>query len=319
MRAHPCQATYMMTAAAATAMMHMGKNCAFSFVRKWGRLRSLASSLSRLIHCKCWPRGLVERPSRADSHVYSYRIPPAEQEVRYVREIRRRKNAPDKSNSSLTRRLARPWNGLRGHIAMLATTATTLGTRPVCGIFVSMNGTPMQPSSSFYIRHFATANANVWARRASVGGRERATLNGGISISLPLSFIDQEPGVILLGNGLGGSSSADGGASSEDDEDGQDSENSDYDVHRAVSPCRVTFVGANAGTGKSSLRSKPKDKKVCTYVTSQSEGIHNIRPWESAFPSKAASFWSLALADAASAAAAFPRDVLTLPNSFWPL
>ena len=78
--------------------------------------------------------------------------------------------------------------------------------------------------------------------------------------------------MILLGNGGGGgggglSSSSDlggggDGDSSEEDDDGAASDDSEIDVHRPVSPCNVVFVGANVDTGRSSLRSKSKTKKV---------------------------------------------------------
>ncbi len=44
--------------------------------------------------------------------------------------------------------------------------------------------------------------------------------------------------------------------------DSDDSDDSDVDVNRPVSPCNVEFVGANVDTGKSSIRSKAKKKKV---------------------------------------------------------
>ncbi len=80
--------------------------------------------------------------------------------------------------------------------------------------------------------------------------------------------------------GTGGASSSDGAttsngvsASSSSSSDSpspsssSDSEDSEIDVHRPVSPCNVTFVGANANTGgKSSLRSRrPRDKKVWSH------------------------------------------------------
>ena len=47
---------------------------------------------------------------------------------------------------------------------------------------------------------------------------------------------------------------------STDDADESDAEEVDHS--RPVSPCRVTFVGANVVHGKSSIRSKSKTKKV---------------------------------------------------------
>ena len=75
----------------------------------------------------------------------------------------------------------------------------------------------------------------------------------------------QEPGVILLGGGGGGgggSGTTDSiGSSSSSSSDDSD-EDSDIDVHRPVSPCNFTVIGANVTTGKSSLRSKARTKKV---------------------------------------------------------
>lgn len=62
--------------------------------------------------------------------------------------------------------------------------------------------------------------------------------------------------MILLSGSVGESSDGlDGGDSSSDTD-------SDVDANRPVSPCNFTFIGANTATGKSSLRSKPKAKKV---------------------------------------------------------
>ena len=62
--------------------------------------------------------------------------------------------------------------------------------------------------------------------------------------------------MILLSGNVGESSDGVDGDSSSDTDD------SDVDANRPVSPCNFTFVGANTATGKSSLRSKPKAKKV---------------------------------------------------------
>ena len=61
--------------------------------------------------------------------------------------------------------------------------------------------------------------------------------------------------MILLSGNVGESSDGiDGDTSSDTD--------SDVDANRPVSPCNFVFIGANTATGKSSLRSKPKAKKV---------------------------------------------------------
>ena len=65
--------------------------------------------------------------------------------------------------------------------------------------------------------------------------------------------------IVLRGRGGGGGGSDD---EEEDDDDGDSSEELDLDPDRPVSPCNFTFVGANVTTGKSSIRSKPKEKKV---------------------------------------------------------
>ena len=50
----------------------------------------------------------------------------------------------------------------------------------------------------------------------------------------------------------------------DDDEGVDDDQESDSDsgLGGSVPPCSVTFVGANVSTGKSSMRSKSRDKKV---------------------------------------------------------
>lgn len=60
----------------------------------------------------------------------------------------------------------------------------------------------------------------------------------------------QESGVVIIA-GIG-----------ESTDDADDSDVEEVDHHRPVSPCRVSFVGANVVYGKSSLRSKPKSNKV---------------------------------------------------------
>ena len=90
----------------------------------------------------------------------------------------------------------------------------------------------------------------------------KATYGNNLHSLLITHYVLQEPGVILL-SGPGG-----GGDVDSDEEDRtssstySDSEDSEVDVDRPVSPCNFTFIGANVSTGKSSLRSKPKDKTV---------------------------------------------------------
>lgn len=69
----------------------------------------------------------------------------------------------------------------------------------------------------------------------------------------------QDSGIVIL-RGSTVASSVDGGEEEEEEETADDDEVDDPD--RPVSPCNVTFVGANVNTGKSSMRSKPKTKKV---------------------------------------------------------
>ena len=69
-------------------------------------------------------------------------------------------------------------------------------------------------------------------------------------------FLFQESGVVILRNG---------GLDHEDDDEGVDEEvesDSDSGLGGSVPPCSVTFIGANVSTGKSSMRSKSRDKKV---------------------------------------------------------
>ena len=42
---------------------------------------------------------------------------------------------------------------------------------------------------------------------------------------------------------------------------------SDSGLGGSVPPCSVTFIGANVSTGKSSMRSKSRDKKVCHILS----------------------------------------------------
>ena len=75
--------------------------------------------------------------------------------------------------------------------------------------------------------------------------------------------------MVILRNGL----------DHEDDDEGVDDEvesDSDSGLGGSVPPCSVTFIGANVSTGKSSMRSKSRDKKVCHIFQSdvQSSGAH---------------------------------------------
>jgi len=70
-----------------------------------------------------------------------------------------------------------------------------------------------------------------------------------------LRQLAKESGVVILRNGLD--------HEDDDDEGVDDDQESDSDsgLGGSVPPCSVTFVGANVSTGKSSLRSKSRDKK----------------------------------------------------------
>jgi len=70
-----------------------------------------------------------------------------------------------------------------------------------------------------------------------------------------LQQLAKESGVVILRNG---------GLDHEDDDEGVDEEvesDSDSGLGGSVPPCSVTFIGANVSTGKSSMRSKSRDKK----------------------------------------------------------
>lgn len=73
------------------------------------------------------------------------------------------------------------------------------------------------------------------------------------------SFFFQESGVVILRN-----------LDNQEDEDdeGVDEVDSDSDsgLGGSVPPCSVTFIGANVSTGKSSMRSKPRDFKKVRFV-----------------------------------------------------
>ena len=54
------------------------------------------------------------------------------------------------------------------------------------------------------------------------------------------------------------------GLDHEEEDEGVDEVESDSDsgLGGSVPPCQVIFIGANVSIGKSSMRSKPRDKKV---------------------------------------------------------
>ena len=86
----------------------------------------------------------------------------------------------------------------------------------------------------------------------------------GPNCALILKF--QDPGVIVLFGPSGGGGTEDATADFDDEEEEESEEestDSECDVNRPVSPCNFTFIGANAGAGKSSMRSSQlKRKKV---------------------------------------------------------
>ena len=55
------------------------------------------------------------------------------------------------------------------------------------------------------------------------------------------------------------------GLDQEDEDEGMEEESdSDSGLGASVPPCSVIFIGANVSTGKSSIKLRPRDKKVCT-------------------------------------------------------
>ncbi len=59
------------------------------------------------------------------------------------------------------------------------------------------------------------------------------------------------------------------GLEAEDDLDDEGLDESDSDSglgSSTVPPCTVIFIGANVSTGKSSMRSKPKERKVRNQI-----------------------------------------------------
>ena len=55
------------------------------------------------------------------------------------------------------------------------------------------------------------------------------------------------------------------GLDQEDEDEGVEEESdSDSGLGASVPPCSVIFIGANVSTGKSSIKLRPRDKKVCT-------------------------------------------------------
>ena len=70
----------------------------------------------------------------------------------------------------------------------------------------------------------------------------------------------QESGVVILRTGLDHEDLEDEGVDDEVESD------SDSGLGGSVPPCSVTFIGANVSTGKSSMRSKSRDKKVNIFT-----------------------------------------------------
>ena len=57
------------------------------------------------------------------------------------------------------------------------------------------------------------------------------------------------------------------GLDQEDEDEGVEEESdSDSGLGSSVPPCSVIFIGANVSTGKSSIKLRPRDKKVCTQT-----------------------------------------------------
>ena len=103
----------------------------------------------------------------------------------------------------------------------------------------------------------------------------------------------QDPGVIVLFGPSGGGGTEDATADFDDDEEGESEEgstDSECDVNRPVSPCNFTFIGANAGAGKSSLRGgQLKRKKVGFWTRDVGIGLgmlcHSVARWQNLIPS----------------------------------
>merc|ERR1712228_228221 len=70
-----------------------------------------------------------------------------------------------------------------------------------------------------------------------------------------LQQLAKESGVVILRTGLDHEDLEDEGVDDEVESD------SDSGLGGSVPPCSVTFIGANVSTGKSSMRSKSRDKK----------------------------------------------------------
>ena len=60
------------------------------------------------------------------------------------------------------------------------------------------------------------------------------------------------------------------GLDQEDEDEGVEEESdSDSGLGSSVPPCSVIFIGANVSTGKSSIKLRPRDKKVCTQTNAK--------------------------------------------------
>ena len=85
-------------------------------------------------------------------------------------------------------------------------------------------------------------------------------------------FFFQETGVVIIKNGL----------DQEDEDEGVEEESdSDSGLGASVPPCAVIFIGANVSTGKSSIKLRPRDRKLNISFSKSLTQVYEYLSFES--------------------------------------
>lgn len=93
--------------------------------------------------------------------------------------------------------------------------------------------------------------------------------------------LSKDPGVILL-DPIGPGESTDGDSNDDEDENGA---NNTLSHEESSTECNFTFIGANVMSGKSSMRSKPKDKKLSISFSESLTEVFEYPSYESSLAS----------------------------------
>merc|ERR1719232_761875 len=87
-----------------------------------------------------------------------------------------------------------------------------------------------------------------------------------------LNRLAKETGVVIIKNGL----------DQEDEDEGVEEESdSDSGLGSSVPPCSVIFIGANVSTGKSSIKLRPRDKKLNITFSKSLTQVYEYPSFES--------------------------------------